>query len=254
MQIVQSHLLSQIRQIRHGFFCPGDASNRDNNLSFKNGTPQQVLSARKRACGILNINPSDLTHVYQDHGTVIWSVGIQERGAGALTGEYQVGVGDALISNEPAVPLAILIADCLPVFFATSDAKAVGLTHAGWRGTFDNISGKTVQRIVQEFQVDPATIKVWIGPGISKANFEVGYDVLHQFKERWGNVNGCLDERNRRIDLRSINEHQLLEAGILPRNLEISPECTYADRKFFSYRRDGAGVGHNMAVIQIATD
>lgn len=250
MECIQSQILNQIKGLKHGFFCPGDTGNREENLSYKSGSIEQVQHARARACGFLGIQSSHLTHVYQEHGAVIWDVRLTNRGAGANTGEGQVGNGDAMITPDPNLPLAILIADCLPIYFSTHDASIIGIAHAGWRGSDENISGKMVERFISKHAVQPDELFIWIGPGISKENFEVGEEVLALFRDHWSSLSDCVQEAPRRIDLKRLNYDQLIQAGVLPERIEISPDCTYADRRFFSYRRDGAGIGHNMAVIE----
>ncbi len=254
MELVQSSLLNEIGGIKHGFFRPGsrpgESSRRDSNLSFKNGLASQVLEARKQACDTIGVRHVDLTHVYQVHGTSIFTVDQTHRGAGALTGEDQVGQGDALITSEPDVPLAILIADCLPVFFATGDASAVGLSHAGWKGTLNGLASKTAERLTSDFSIEPKELRVWIGPGISMNGFTVGHDVWELFQNAWSEFDDCFDESRRCVDLKRLNFHQLTVCGVLSENIEVSPDCTFGDPRYFSYRREGPGIGHNMAVIQ----
>ena len=108
-------------------------------------------------------------------------------------GEGQIGNGDGLITCERHVPLTILIADCLPVFFASRDGVAIGLAHAGWRGTHGNISGKMVRRFETEFAVPPSELLVWIGPGISRCCFQVKDDVWGPFQQDWGHLPSAFD-------------------------------------------------------------
>ncbi len=250
MECIQSILLNQIPNIKHGFFAPGDSKNKENNLSFKNGSREQVLNARKRACELLQIQHQHLTHVYQEHGTTIYNVRPNQRGAGALTGENQIGCGDAMLTSEAELPLAILIADCLPIFFSAPNAEVVGIAHAGWRGSYENLSLLMVQRFEEEYAVKANTLRVWLGPAISKTHFEVGTEVMEPFVERWQEYTECFDQNSMRIDLKRLNEFQLLDAGVRREHIDVSPDCTFADLRFFSYRREGAGMGHNLAVIQ----
>lgn len=253
MELLQSKIISQIPGIRHGFFYPGQNSgtpNTANNLSFKNGSVEDVLHARKQACGLIQLHESSLTHVYQVHGTTVWKVDQSQRGAGAIDGTQQIGEGDAMITNADQTPLAILIADCLPVLLADKNGKAVGIVHAGWRGSLDGIVMRTVQAMQEQYGIHPQELLVWIAPGISHQHFEVGMDVWQQFEEKWGQHQDIFYKRETLfLDLKRLNQYQLVSCGILMENIETSPECTYTRRDMFSYRRDGAGVGHNMAVI-----
>jgi len=251
MDLIQSRILNTPGRIKHAFFYPGIPYRREDNLSFKNGDRHQVLEARRRACSLLNFRHDHLTHVYQDHGTVIWSIRKQQRGAGALTGDGQVGIGDGMITNVPGIPLAILIADCLPILFSDRPGTFAGIAHAGWRGTLNGIAMKMLERLTSEFQVKPEDMLVWIGPGISSCCFHVGDAVWKAFLARWGHYSDCFLTDDSRIDLKRLNFHHLVSCGVLEENMEIHPDCTCCDRRYFSYRRDGAGIGHNMAVIEL---
>jgi len=191
-----------------------------------------------------------LVHVYQDHGNEIHLVRRCHQGAGALTGEDPVGVGDGMITEESALPLAVLVADCLSLFFADRDGAFIGLAHAGWRGTRLHVASRMVERLVSEFGGDPSRLMVWIGPGISRCCFQVGEEVWRRFEEDRSRFPECFEEDTRKIDLKELNRRQLVSAGIPAHNIDVSPECTCCDQRFFSYRREGPGSGLKMAVIQ----
>ncbi len=251
MEIVQSKLLSQLQGIRHGFFLPGKSGKKRNNYSFKQGVQKEVLTARRKACEQLGIQAEFLTHVYQEHGTEIWVVNLTHRGSGALTGEGQVGVGDAMMTCERDIPLAILVADCIPLIFADRSERFVTIAHAGWRGTNGDIAGKTVRRIQKEYSISAKEIVVWAGPGISRCCFEVGTEVWNTIEQNWGQYSECFFPDSMKIDLKQLNRLQLVQSGILNENIDISKDCTCCDERYFSFRRDGAGSGHNLAVVQL---
>jgi YfiH family protein len=250
MELVQSKKLLSLQGILHGFFRPGQRERANKNLSFKNGDADAVFAARQRACSMLGMEAGNLTHVYQEHGVAIWTAETHHRGAGARDGENQMEVGDAMLTSEPLLPLAIMIADCLPLFFASKDGGLVGLAHAGWRGTLDNIASRMVQRFRDDFAVPSGDLLVWLGPAISICCFQVKDDVWLPFQERWNLVPGAFGTQSKTIGLKEINRYQLLQAGIGEEHLEISPDCTCCNPHYFSYRREGPGIGHNMAVIQ----
>lgn len=249
MFILQSDALNAVPGVAHGFWGPDDSNQLTDNFSFKSGSVDDVRAARTGACGMIDVDPACLTLVYQEHGDVIHPVTQAQRGAGALEADRQVGAGDGLMTADSGVPLAILVADCIPLFFAAGDGKAVALAHAGWRGTLKAIAKRTVERMNAEYGVDPAELKVWIGPGISFDHFEVGEDTWAYFIDGWCQYNDCFDPKSRCIDLKGLNIYQLIEAGVPEDNIDEAEECTVADERFYSYRRQGAGKGHNMAVI-----
>jgi polyphenol oxidase len=250
MQAIQSSLLLNLPNLKHALFRPGTQARESVNFSFQQGSPREVLQARKTACALLDIEADALTHVYQVHGTDIWEAGPQHRGAGARTGENQIGQGDGLITAAANLPLAILVADCIPVFFASHNASIIGLAHAGWRGILDNINARMVTRFQTDFSVPASEIRVWIGPGISSCCFQVKEDVWTPFAQDWHIVPGALDPDRMTIDLKAIIRYQLQKSGVLEDHIDVSPHCTCCRPAYFSYRREGPGSGRNLAVIQ----
>ncbi|OGM32951.1 hypothetical protein A2803_05150 [Candidatus Woesebacteria bacterium RIFCSPHIGHO2_01_FULL_44_21] len=104
---------------------------------------------------------------------------------------------------------------------------AIGIAHAGWRGTLKKIAGKTVFKMQKEHGTNPSDLVVGIGPCICVKHYEVDEAVLPGAK---GN-----------FDLRMANKIQLVEAGVDEKNIEIMPYCTYERTDlFYSYRAEGA--------------
>jgi YfiH family protein len=144
---------------------------------------------------------------------------------------------DALTTNTSGIILAITVADCLPLYFFDQDKKAVALAHAGWRGVQANIAGKVVKFMEKSYDSSPDDIAVFVGPHIGSCHFEVQSDVAEEFA-LWPNY---IEMRAGKtfIDLAGIVRAQLLETGINPESINISPDCTYClPNKYFSYRRD----------------
>lgn len=263
MHIDQSKRLSEIDWLAHGFFSPGPNSSNTkmDNCSFQCGEAETVLAARRDACRSLAVNAESLTFVYQEHGIEIVPVDEGDRGAGADPDRERLGPADGLCTESAGVPLGILVADCLPVFIADPKRRRVGLLHSGWRGTHGDIAGALVERWFGKGN-SPRELVAWIGPGIESCCFEVGGEVLEAFAERypkWQDTLMWKKERPTRepgagtIDLKEIVSRQLLRRGLEPSRIEISKHCTMCGDGYFSYRRDGPGVGHNMAVMTIRT-
>ena len=51
--------------------------------------------------------------------------------------------------------LVIQVADCQAVLLYDPEKQAVGNIHSGWRGSVQNIIGKTVQAMTAAFGTDP---------------------------------------------------------------------------------------------------
>lgn len=166
---------------------------------------------------------------------------------------------DGLITNVKGVLLTTVHADCLPVYFFDPEKEAIGLVHAGWRGSLAGIAPKAVQKMGVEFGSRSEDIFVYIGPGISKCCFETGVEVYCAFQEAWPFVDEMADRASGEtpgsmpgqtpgkphsekyyIDLKAINKRQLENMGIKPEHIEVSHHCTYCEPALFcSYRREG---------------
>ncbi|MFH1744253.1 MAG: peptidoglycan editing factor PgeF [bacterium] len=254
MRLVSSENLAAISWLRHGLVGPswvdGEPDSADN-LSFTSGPESLVRAARARAGELLGVDPGYFTHVYQVHGSTVLHVTIADRGKGSSPNIPQIGQGDAMITADPWLPIAILVADCIPVFLVDRSRRAIGLAHAGWRGTAASIGAETVRAMHRQFGTEPQDILAWIGPGISRCCFEVGPEVIEQFESAFPNWNDCWSVSPRRIDLKEINRRILQSAGILRENIDMSEDCTMCDPGYFSYRRMGPSAGHNMCAIMI---
>ena len=207
------------------------------NLSFKVGDdPANVRKNREIFLGALGIPPESLAIPGQVHGTTVRRA--------ESPGEYPET--DALISGTPGVFLCVSVADCVPILLFDPLHNAFAAVHAGWRGTSSGITESAVARMHAEFGSLPDRILASIGPSASVCCYRVGEDVARQFPP--SNVRRESGESF--VDLKGANRGQLLEAGLKPGNIELSPYCTISDSGLFhSHRREGTGSGRMMGVI-----
>lgn len=135
---------------------------------------------------------------------------------------------------------AVTIADCVPVFVA-HPAGAVGIVHAGWRGTAEGILGEGLRMFAaQGFPIHE--LHVHLGPSICGRCYEVGTDVYER-------LTGWATKRPRQVDLRALLAEQAAGLGVA--RWSASGECTRCDnRDFFSHRAGDAG--RQIAVIYTA--
>jgi hypothetical protein len=207
------------------------------NLSFRVGDdPVNVLKNREIFFGALGIPPGRLAIPGQVHGATVRRVDVP--------GEFPET--DALISTERGLFLCITVADCVPVLLFDPVHNAVGAVHAGWRGTASAIAVAAVKAMNAEFGTDPAGLIASIGPSASDCCYRVGAEVASRFPSSF-----IRRERGESyVDLKGVNRSQLLDAGIQPGNVELSPYCTISGSSLFhSYRRDGVKSGRMMGVI-----
>jgi polyphenol oxidase len=153
-------------------------------------------------------------------------------------------VGDACVTRTAMSPQAVIVADCMPVFFADEDASVVGVAHAGWRG----LAAGVLEASLDAMGVAPGKLIAWMGPAIGPRVYEVGADVFEAFPEKDAFV------ANRPghwlLDLYALARARLARRGV--RRVSGGGFCTYSDpARFFSHRRERAA-GRMAAVIWLA--
>lgn len=165
-----------------------------------------------------------------------------------------IGKADAIYTTEKNVLLTSYYADCVPMFFYAPNQSAVGLLHAGWKGTALNIGAELLREWKKRENIAPEDVYVVIGPAISKEAYEVDQRVIDKMKK-------ILPEEAKKpwytksdgrfqLDLKQMNAHLLEEAGILTNHISVSRHCTYEEEQlFFSYRRDKGVTGRMMTFI-----
>lgn len=160
---------------------------------------------------------------------------------------------DAVITNLRHVILTTIHADCLAVYLLDPINKVIGLAHAGWRGTRENISAKTVNRMVQNLGAERENIVAAIGPGLDSCCFEVGPEVYEEFRTRFDYMEAFAVSKSKdkyHIDLKGLNTRQLKDAGV--RQIHVSDYCTSCNPDlFFSHRRDCGRTGRMGAGISL---
>ena len=187
--------------------------------------------------------------------------------------------GDGLITATPGLLLGIQTADCLPVILVDIKRHAVGVFHAGWRGTVKRIVEKGVGEMHRCFGTNPRDLKAAIGPGIQGCCYEVGEEVRIKFESQFDYGASLFREVKESdpvrekypllflsarapghsdlpkkifLDLVEANRQQLLAAGVTKKNIEASPLCTNCHPELlFSYRAEKGKTGRMMGAAGI---
>lgn len=141
----------------------------------------------------------------------------------------------------------VLTADCVPLLIADTAGTVAAAVHSGWKGTVADIAGAAV-RVLAE-QVPVHTLVAAIGPCIEVGAFEVGEEVAAQFDPAF--VRRGLARPH--VDLVATVTAQLVAAGVPAAAISRVGGCTCSEPgRYFSYRRDGAGIGQMLAFIGFA--
>jgi YfiH family protein len=152
--------------------------------------------------------------------------------------------GDAMVTATPGLGLGILTADCAPVLFADPKAGVIGAAHAGWKGALGLKDGGSVLEAtleaMEKLGASRGRISAAIGPCISQANYEVGWEFRDRFLEEGLRQRRFFvpsdKEGHYRFDLPGYVTHRLNQAGT--GSVENLAVCTYpAENGFFSFRR-----------------
>ncbi len=194
-----------------------------------------------------------LVALRQVHGDriIIFTGGSQQ------AGDLWQKEGDALISCVPGYALCIFTADCLPILLFDPVQQAVGIIHAGWRGTAKGISRKVVEKMNEIFGSRSKNIQVAMGPCIEGCCLEVDGPVREAFSKTglsWEQIASPRGDDKWVLDLRRANARMLEEAGIEEAKIRRLEYCTSCHPEmFFSYRAGGKGPGRQMNFIALKT-
>ena len=191
---------------------------------------------------------TDQKHTNYVHTASREDLGIPTVGNFALHRHYVDGV----VTDIPDVLLTAFGGDCPPVYIADPVRKAIGLVHAGWRGTLGRIPLVAVANMVVRFGCDPSDMYAAVGPGICRDCYEMGDEVYDLFAGEWSEAEAekifskypARDAQGRDIpggkyhlDLREANRMSLLKAGIPADHISVSNICTRCNSDtFYSYR------------------
>jgi YfiH family protein len=229
---------------------PRDGLNLGNHVK---DDPKVVTENRRLLMATLGLNSSSMTCAEQVHGNKVAVVTGSDAGRGATGFSGSIPGADALITNSTTPVLTLFFADCVPVFILHPVNKAIGLAHAGWKGTALRIAAETVAAMSGEFGTDPSKCIAAIGPAIGRCCYDVSEDVATRILEAAGDdrvlARAC--QETPRVDLKLANWLILRSSGIPEANIAVSSHCTACESDdFFSYRRDGV-TGRMAAVLKL---
>ena len=162
---------------------------------------------------------------------------------------------DGFVTNEPGVPLAVFLADCLPVLLHDAAAGVIGAVHCGWRSSVADILGVAVEKMVS-LGARPARIHAAVGPGIGACCFEVGPEVADGINRLLrGETEGLLREKpdgRYMADLKRANARRLAQLGVPAAQIDLSGLCTMCrPEEFWSHRKTNGHRGVQAAIITL---
>lgn len=246
------------QSLRHGITRRMPAMSGGGDVSFTTGgETAEVRATRAAWTAAVRIEPERIVTSRLVHGNAVLEAREADAGRGVLNRELHLPIADGLISAHPDLGLMMTFADCTPLLFFDPRTPAVGVAHAGWRGTVADIAGATVRAMTRAFGTRASDLVVGIGPAIGACCYTVRHDVL----DAWSLLSDGTDaavhaqdsEDQWRFDLPRANQWLLERAGVDPRHIENSGVCTSCQvDEYFSHRAERGRAGRFAAIVGLA--
>ncbi len=207
--------------------------------------PEAVAENLRRVADAGGFAPEQLARVKQVHGDAVLAVHELDKASEAdalwIHRDHPGAVG---------VVIGVMTADCVPILLCDRQGSMAAAIHSGWRGTVADIAARAVETL-RGAGADPGDLFAAIGPCIEVDAFEVGEEVAAQFDERFVARAGFAKPH---VDLVARVRAQLEGVGIPANQIERVGGCTHANPDlYFSFRRDGAGIGQHLSFIGMAS-
>ncbi|MBI3914372.1 MAG: peptidoglycan editing factor PgeF [Chloroflexi bacterium] len=230
---------------RHGGVSPAPFASLNLGKSVGDA-PENVAENLDRWLGALNLKRDAAVTASQAQADQVAIIERDQRGT-------IIPDTDALITRHAGIPLVLRYADCVPILFFDPQTPAIGIAHAGWRGTVAKIATRTVRAMMQHFGSQPRDLIACVGPSIGPCCYRVGGEVIQRARAAFPSDGVLIAQPSSAVhfDLWEANAQQLRELGI--EQVEIARLCT-SDRTddFYSHRGENGQTGRFGAVIALA--
>ena len=182
----------------------------------------EVQQRRARLEQAMGIAPRSLRFMNQVHGSTV----------AVMEPDSAVPEADAMVSG--GLPLAVMVADCIPVLLAGESAEGpvLAAVHAGRPGIANGI----IPTAVDAMALRGATgIRAWLGPSICGRCYEVPAALQAEVAAAVPATRSSTSWGTPGLDLPAGARSQLEAAGV---SVEYAGACTLETESLYSYRRD----------------
>lgn len=280
VQILQSAKLKGLPWLVHGFSTRGAGVSRGYrgkalNLGFTSQDSRLAVERNRqlflKELGVANGRKSwPLISPRQIHSDLIFQID---------RAPEENLAGDGLVTDTPGLVIAVQTADCVPIILVDRKRRAVGVFHAGWRGTAKRMAEKGVGEMRKHFGCEPRNMLAAIGPGVQSCCYDVGEEVRTKFLAQFSYAESLFREVKESdpvrekypllfltarapghselptklfLNLREANKRQLMDAGVPAKNIDDAFPCTACHTDLlFSYRAEKGITGRMMAAAAI---
>ena len=249
MNVIKADLLSEIDFIDHGFFgrTGGESKGTYESLNVGIGRGDDdkiVLKNREKITDYFEVPVSNLVILNQKHGDKVHVIDSKNKKNYLFRDVNQAlsNEGDAIITKEKGVLIAVNTADCSPILLCDKESKYVAVIHAGWRGS----NGKIIENTLEKMKsLGCRNIVAAVGPCLQKKSFEVKDDTVLKMDNRYVSY----------VDNKTLFDMQLQVLEKLMKNgarvVSKMNVDTFSNENYFSYRRTGEKTGVQFSGIVI---
>ena len=227
-------------ELNLGVFSDDKKENVNKNIEI---FTQELDIDRKRFIFSRQIHKDQITAVYKEH---------LDRNRAE---DFFIDQNDALVTNVKGIMLAVFSADCPSVSVFDPVRNAIGIAHAGWKGTVLKIAIQMLHKMKLEYGTRPVDCLAAIGPSIKQCCYEISENVVIHIRSvipYWQDFTEYDSEKKKwKLSLQDANFRQLISAGVKESSIVWSKYCTCCDTDdFFSFRKEGI-TGRQVAFIML---
>lgn len=210
--------------------------------------PEHVAHNRRRLAAAAGFDWARLYTARQVHGARVALVV-----DGTLPERVAETEADVVATAVPGAVVGVYTADCVPILVADDEGR-VAAAHAGWRGTVKGVASAAVEALVS-IGARRERLRAALGPSICAHCFEVGEEVAAEFDALVPSSVIRADGKKPHVDLWEANRRLLIAAGLADAAIDAAPPCTMCEsERFFSFRRDGSGIGQHLSFVMARAD
>lgn len=217
-------------------------SNAEDNRSFSRHTETGLIALES----IKNdFDVDKVVYIQQIHSDVVYNYRTNHK-------EFLDNEGDGIITDMVNTAIGVFTADCVSVILVDEIEGVISAVHSGWRGTIESIATKSLLKMVNEYNVKPKNVKVYIGPHIKQCCYEISEELKQTFLQKV-NISESEIFNGRNLSMEKIIENDLLNSGVEEDNICLLDFCTFCntDEKLFSYRKSNGSYGRMFSFAYI---
>ncbi|MBI5272413.1 MAG: peptidoglycan editing factor PgeF [Chlamydiia bacterium] len=240
---LEFELLESFPHIAHGVFLRHGGTSQGSfaslNVSDAVGDHPDTVKVNREVVR-KSINLPKIVYAHQNHGSNVHRI--------TSKNIDKTPQADALFTTEKNVGLAVTHADCQAAIFYDPVHEAVGVAHAGWKGSAQNVYARLIEAMHREIGTQAHNLLVCISPSLGPDHAEFKNYKQEIPQELWN-----FQTKPTYFDFWGVSQKQLCSCGVLEKNIEISGLCTVCNQKdYFSYR-GSKQTGRNATVVGLKT-